>query len=184
MKLKIEKSDLHALLSKGQNIVEKRNTMPVLANILLEATDNQFSIYATDLEVSLTDQVNAEIEQPGRVAVGAKSFFDIVRELNDGPIELEKTENNWLRIKQNKSMFNLVGIPAEEYPVFPTYSTKDFIVISNDVLGDMIDKTSYSVSNDETRYHLNGVYFERQPDGGNSKYRMVATDGHRLSLIL
>lgn len=183
MKLKVEKTELLSLISKTQNIVEKRNTMPVLANVLLEAKDDRLKVYATDLEVSLTDEISAKIQTPGTVAVGAKNLFDIIRELGDGEIELTKGQNNWLGIKQKKSVFNIVGISAEEYPVFPTYSTKDFIKIQPDVLNDMIGKTIYSVSNDETRYHLNGVYFEQQPAEDGTRYRMVATDGHRLSLI-
>jgi len=102
MKLKVDKSDLLSLVSKTQNIVEKRNTMPVLANILLEAKDGHLRVYATDLEVSLTDEVSATIQTPGTVAVGAKNLFDIIREMGDGEIELTKNQNNWLGIKQKK----------------------------------------------------------------------------------
>jgi DNA polymerase-3 subunit beta len=109
--------------------------------------------------VSLTDQVQVKIETDGKIAVNAKSLFDIVRELGEGPITLDTKANNRLQIKQNKSVFNIVGISPEEYPVFPTFKTNDFIVVNPDVLLDMIDRTIYSVSNDETRYHLNGVYF-------------------------
>ncbi|MGE3973116.1 MAG: DNA polymerase III subunit beta [Bdellovibrionales bacterium] len=183
MKINVEKSDLLSLISKTQNIVEKRNTMPVLANILFEAKDDRLKVFATDLEVSLTDSIPAEIDQPGQVAVNAKSIFEIVRELSEGPVQLTKNTNNWLSVKQKKSAFNIVGISSEEFPIFPTYSTKEFIKIQSDVLADMIEKTLYSVSHDETRYNLNGVYFEQLPEEGGVHYRMVATDGHRLSLV-
>lgn len=182
MKLSINKEALLNLLSKTQNIVEKRNTMPVLINVLLEATGSELKIFATDLEVSLTDAVSAGIDQEGKVAVSAKNLFDIVKELPEGEIHLTKKDNNWLELTQNKSRFNIVGIGAEEYPVFPTFSTNEFLEVSSDILKEMIEKTIYSVSNDETRYHLNGVYFENQGNESNT-YRMVSTDGHRLSLV-
>jgi len=179
MKIEIEKKDLISLISKTLNIVEKRNTMPILVNILLEADQNKLKVFATDLEVSLTDSVPAKIIQAGKIGISAKNLFDFIKELSEGTIQLIKKDNNWIEIKQGKFNSKIVGINAEEYPIFPTYSGTSFIKIDADVLKDMIEKTIYSVSNDETRYHLNGVYFE-QKDGG---YIMVATDGHRLSLV-
>jgi DNA polymerase-3 subunit beta len=180
MKIEIQKKDLMNLIGKTQNIVEKRNTMPVLMNVLLEADSDSLKVFATDLEVSLTDQVPVKVLQTGKVAVAAKSLFEIAKELSEGLIQLHKKENNWLEIKQGKYLSKIVGISAEEYPVFPTYSGTNFFKIDSDVLKDMIDKTIYSVSTDETRYHLNGVYFEQKQDMG---YTMVATDGHRLCLV-
>ncbi len=180
MKLEIEKKELMSLIGKTQNIVEKRNTMPILVNVLLEAEDDQLKVFATDLEVSLTDIVKCKVLTAGKVAVSAKSLFEIAKELTDGPIQLLKKENNWLEIKQGKYNSKIVGISAEEYPIFPGYSGTGFIKVESEELKDMIDKTIYSVSNDETRYHLNGVFFEQKADLG---YTMVATDGHRLSLI-
>ena len=183
MKIKIDKQDFVDLIGRAQNIVEKRNTMPVLVNVLLEAQGNYLQVFATDLEVSLTDQMAAEISQAGKVVVNARNLFDIIKELPEGTVQLEKKENNWLKISQNKAVFNIVGISPDEYPVFPTFSTKDFVVVETELLREMIEKTIYSVSTDETRYHLNGVFFEKQIDKENVIYRMVATDGHRLSLI-
>lgn len=180
MKIEIDKRDLLSLIGKTQNIVEKRNTMPILINVLLEADQNLLKVFATDLEVSLTDQIKAQVHQPGKVAVSAKSLFEIAKELSEGPITLIKKENNWLEIKQGKYTSKIVGISAEEYPIFPTYNSQAFIKIDAQVLKEMIDKTIYSVSNDETRYHLNGVFFELNPQVG---FKMVATDGHRMSLV-
>ncbi|MFS4458930.1 DNA polymerase III subunit beta [Bdellovibrio sp. HCB2-146] len=180
MKLEIDKRDLLSLIGKTQNIVEKRNTMPILINVLLEADQNTLKVFATDLEVSLTDQIKAQVHQPGKVAVSAKSLFEIAKELSEGPITLIKKENNWLEIKQGKYTSKIVGISADEYPIFPTYNSQAFIKIDAQVLKEMIDKTIFSVSNDETRYHLNGVFFELNPATG---FKMVATDGHRMSLV-
>ncbi len=183
MKLEIEKKDLMDLISKTQKIVEVRNTMPVLVNILLSTGKNALTVFATDLEVSLTDQVSANIKKEGQVAVGAKVFFDVIRELNEGKIHLTKKENNWLEIKQNKSVSNIVGISVKEYPKLPTHSAEKFVKMSAAIICEMIEKTIYSVSSDETRYHLNGVYFEQYSKNNKTFYRMVATDGHRLSMI-
>lgn len=183
MKLEIEKKDLVNLLSKTQNVVERRNSMPVLVNVLFEAKKGKLKVFATDLEVSLTDETPAQISEEGTLAINARNLFDIVKELNDGPIVLMKKKNNWLEIKQKKSVFNLVGLSAEEYPVFPTFKTTDFIKINAKTFAEMIERTIYSVSNDETRYHLNGVYFEKKKENSKVSFRMVATDGHRLSLV-
>lgn len=180
MKIEVEKKDLLALIGKTQNIVEKRNTMPILVNVLLEAEQDSLKVFATDLEVSLTDELKCKVHQPGKVAVSAKSLFDIAKELSDGFIQLIKKDNNWLEIKQGKYLSKIVGVSAEEYPVFPAYNAQAFFKIEAPVFKEMIDKTIYSVSTDETRYHLNGVYFEVH---GQSGFRMVATDGHRMSLV-
>lgn len=180
MKIEIEKKDLLGLIGKTQNIVEKRNTMQILVNILLEAQGDTLKVFATDLEVSLTDQVNAKIVQPGKVAISAKKLFEIVKELGDGPVKLVRKENNWLQIEQGRYRSQLVGVSAEEYPIFPTSNSQSFLQIEAPVLKEMIDKTIYSVSNDETRYHLNGVFFEIAPSSG---FKMVATDGHRMSMV-
>ena len=179
MNIEIEKKDLLQLIGKTQNIVEKRNTMPVLVNVLLEADQKKLKVFATDLEVSLTDEVAAQVNQPGKVAVSAKNLFEIAKKLSDGPIQLTKKENNWLQIKQGKYLSKIIGVSSEDYPVFPTYNPQSFNKIEAKTLKEMIDKTIYSVSNDETRYHLNGVFFEISKNG----LRMVATDGHRMSLI-
>jgi DNA polymerase III subunit beta len=183
MKLTVEKKDLLHVIARAQTIVEKRNTMPILVNFLLDAKGEGLRAFATDLEVSLTDEIKAQVKNPGRVAVNAKSLFEIIKELPEGKIELERKDNNWLKITQNRAVFNMVGISPEEYPVFPTFTTQEFVKMDAQVLSEMIEKTIYSVSTDETRYHLNGVYLEIRPDQEGAIYRMVATDGHRLSMI-
>lgn len=178
MKLDIEKKDLLNLIGKTQNIVEKKNTMQVLVNVLLEAVPERLKVYATDLEISLTDHVFSKTITPGKVVISAKSLFEIARRLSEGPISLTKKENNWLEIKQGKYVSKIVGISSDDYPIFPSLSSQSSVRIPCSVLRDMIDKTIYSVSTDETRYHLNGVYFEVQ-----NALRMIATDGHRMSLV-
>ena len=183
MKLSVEKKDLINVIARAQNIVEKRNAMPILVNVLLEAKTESLTGFATDLEVSLTDEIPALVKTPGKVAVNAKNLFEIIKELPEGKIELERKENNWLKISQNRAVFNIVGISPEEYPVFPTFNTQEFVKMDSDVLAEMIEKTIFSVSMDETRYHLNGVLLEVKTERDSATYRMVATDGHRLSMI-
>ncbi len=183
MIFEVEKEDFLKMITRAQNIVEKRNTMPVLVNVLLEAKDNHIKIFATNLEVSLTDKCPAVIKTEGKVAISAKNLYELTKELSEGTLFFEKQKNNWLKIQQNKSRYNIVGINPDEYPVFPTFETNEFTKIQSSLLKEMIEKTIYSVSNDETRYHLNGVYFENFLEGSSWKFKMVATDGHRLSLI-
>lgn len=182
MKIEILKKDLVNLLSKTLNIVEKRNSMPVLMNVLLETEKTGgLKVFATDLELSLTDTVACKVLIEGRTAVSAKSLFEIVRELAEAPITLTKKENNWLEVRQNKYVSKIVGISADEFPVFPSFAENFSVEMDSNTVREMIGKTFYSVSTDETRYHLNGVYFEQKTSGS---FSMVATDGHRLSLIV
>lgn len=183
MKIQVDKKDFLNLISKAQNVVEKRNTMQVLVNVLLETKGDIVKIYATDLEVSLTDEISCQVKEEGKAVINAKSLFDILKELPEGQVSFEKKKNHWIEISQGKSVFNIVGLNPEEYPVFPTLSTDKFTKINSSLLSEMIEKTIYSVSNDETRYHLNGVFFEKQKREGKTYLRMVATDGHRLSLV-
>ncbi len=180
MKIQIEKKDLIHLLSRAQSIVEKRTTMPILTNVLMEASKNDLTVFATDLGVSLTDSMPAVVEQEGQLAVSAKNLFEIIKELAEKPITLLKKENNWLEIKQGKYLSKIVGLKSEDYPIFPTNSGTGFFKVESQVLKEMIDKTIFSVSTDETRHYLNGVYFEQTETHG---YNMVATDGHRLCLV-
>lgn len=183
MKFSVTQSELVELLNKTQNIVEKRNTMPILGNVLLECTNNELKVFATDLEVSLTDTVKISGGEAGKIAVDAKNILNLIREMPEGLIHFSKKSNNWLEIKINKSRYNIVGLSPEEYPIFPTIQGTKFTTIQSEVLLDMINKTIYSVSNDETRYHLNGVYFEQIKKDDSIQLRMVATDGHRLSVV-
>ncbi|MBX7230652.1 MAG: DNA polymerase III subunit beta [Bdellovibrionales bacterium] len=183
MDVTIQKDFLVNLVAKTQSVVEKRNTMQVLSHILLEAEDNKLRVFATDLSVSFNDEKEASVKVAGKAAVNARNLFEIIKDLPNEPIRLVKQENNWLKISQEKALFNIVGINPDEYPVFSKYATKDFLVIESKLLKEMIEKTIYSVATDETRYHLNGIYFEKQIQGEEVSYRMVATDGYRLSLI-
>jgi DNA polymerase-3 subunit beta len=167
MKFKIEKSDLQRGLGRIQSIVEKRNSMPILANVLLEAEKSSgIVLAATDLEVGIRSTHQATVAKPGSVTVSAKKFYEIIRELPEEQIEIEVSENFYLAIRCARARFSLAGTAAEEYPSLPDF---------------MIDRTMYAASVDETRYNLNGVLFEMNQESG--KIRMIATDGHRLAMV-
>ena len=186
MKLTVNRHDLQQGLSRIQGVVEKRNTMPILSNVHLEATATRkkgstpgLLLQATDLEVGLRSQHEAEVERDGGVTVSARKFFEIVRELPDEPVELSTTDAHYLEIRCVRSRFSLAGTAPDEYPTLPSASPGEMATLQASVLSTMIERTLYATSLDETRYNLNGVFFERLDE--EAKIRMVATDGHRLA---
>jgi len=185
MKLSISKTELLHGVSRIQSIVEKRNSMPILANTLIEASTTEgekgLQLAATDLEVGLRSRHVAKVEKAGGLTISAKKLFEIVRELPDDHIELEANASSYLEIRCNRSRFTLAGTAAEEYPTLPEFSPEKTVPVSTALLSAMIDCTMYAASVDETRYNLNGVYFEVLPDTG--VIRLVATDGHRLACV-
>ena len=185
MKLTIEKSDLHRGLSRLQAVVEKRNSMPILANVLLQAEGRgdkgRLELVATDLEVGVRDVHMARVDDAGSTTVAARKLFDIVRELPDDPIELTADADAFLEIRSGRIHFSLAGTAAEEYPNLPAFSPDRLVSLQAPILSTMIERTMYATSIDETRYNLNGVYFEVLSE--TDKIRMVATDGHRLALV-
>jgi DNA polymerase-3 subunit beta len=185
MKLSITKSEFLRGLGRIQSIVEKRNSMPILANVLIEAPkkgkDAKLHLAATDLEVGVRSLHEANVSEPGGLTVSAKKLFEIIRELSDEKVELSATENSYLEIRCNRSRFTLAGTAAEEYPTLPEFSPEKTVPIPAAVLSEMIERTMYAASVDETRYNLNGVYLEVLEDTG--AIRLVATDGHRLACV-
>lgn len=183
MDITVSKSELGRSISVIQNIVEKRTTMPILANVLISATDGKLKIYASDLEITAVSFAQAAINSPGSTTVNAKVFADLVRELPDGDIRLKLTEGERLEITTKKSKFRIIGVSAEEYPSLPGVSFQVKGKISASTFLEMINKTLYAVSQDETRFNLNGVSCESEGGKKDKTLKMVATDGHRLSLI-
>ena len=180
MELQIAVEELGKALYRAQGIVEKKSTMPILANVLLEAKAGQLSVTAFDLEIGVTSEHRAEVQQEGRVAVSAKHLFDIVRMLPEPMVVLRRTPNNHVEIKCGSSHFRIVGMPAEDFPALPAMAKVPFVTVRPKQLLEMIEMTAFAVSTDETRFNLNGVFFQPVKGGGA---RMVATDGHRLALV-
>jgi len=185
MKLSITKSEFLRGLGRIQSIVEKRNSMPILANTLIEAPkkgkEAKLHLAATDLEVGVRSLHDADVKEPGGLTVSAKKLFEIIRELSDEKVELSATANSYLEIKCNRSRFTLAGTAAEEYPTLPEFNPEKTVPIPASVLSEMIERTMYAASVDETRYNLNGVYLEVLEESG--AIRLVATDGHRLACV-
>lgn len=183
MKLKIKKEEILKGLQRIQGIVEKKNTMPILSNMLLIAEGNGVEIVATDLEIGLRGRYVAEVAKPGAVTVSAKKMYEIVRELSAEDIQINVEDSNWVKIKSGHSQFKLVGLPKDEYPALPDVAEEGMIVIEGDTLRDMIKKTLYAVGENDARYVLNGLFVHMTQTKGGLNIRMVGTDGHRLSMI-
>ena len=178
MEIKAKRGDLLAMLYWTQSIVERRNTMPILANVLIESQEGAIHVTATDLEVGVRGKVDGEIAKDGTVTVNAKKLYEIIREVPSEQVQVKRLENEWVEIKSGKSVFKIVGMDAREFPQFPKFEDRRLSTTTAPILRGMIERTIFAVSTDETRYSLNGVFVE-QGDGG--KVRMVATDGHRLA---
>ena len=179
MELKIGVQELARALARSQGIVEKKSTMPILSHVLLEATKaDDLHVSATDLDVSVTSGHKCEVLKEGRVAVPAKQLFEIVKALPEKDVVLKRAQNNWLELRSGPAEFRIVGLAAEDFPALPRFEKVAFVTVPPRSVLEMIALTDFAASTDETRYNLNGVFFE--PTAG--ALRTVATDGHRLSL--
>lgn len=179
MKFTIAKADFIKVLQRIQGIVEKRNTMPILANVLLDASDGKITIMATDLEVFIKDSSTAKITEESSVTVNARKLFEIAKELPGDTIDVSSGKDDKVTLKAGKARFNIMGLPSKDFPVFPAIDEAAMKELNSEVFRDMIEKTSFAVSTDETRYNINGFLLE----SASGRARMVATDGHRLALI-
>lgn len=180
MEFRIAADELKKALYRAQGIVERKTTMPILANVLLNATKTGLTVTAFDLDIGVVSEHPAEVLKPGAVTVSAKYVFDIVQNLPEQQVTLKKLQNNYVEITSGSAHFKIVGMAPEEYPKLPREENAPLVQVNGGLLLEMIKKTSFAISSDETRYILNGVFFEPKEAG---KLRMVATDGHRLALI-
>ncbi|MDH3442798.1 MAG: DNA polymerase III subunit beta [Deltaproteobacteria bacterium] len=178
MEIKAKRGDLLATLYWAQSIVERRNTMPILANALIDAQKNKIQLNATDLEVGVRGEVEGEVVKTGTLTVNAKKLYEIVREIPTDEVQLKRLDNDWVEIKSGKSVFKIVGMDAKEFPQFPKFDAKGNATVAASLVRGMIERTIFAVSTDETRYSLNGVFIMESENG---KVRMVSTDGHRLA---
>ncbi|RMF44887.1 MAG: DNA polymerase III subunit beta [Deltaproteobacteria bacterium] len=183
MQFSIEREIFLKALARVQGIVEKRNTIPILSNVLIDAADDGLVITATDLEVGMRATYPAEIRNGGKVTANAKKLFEIIKELPDDLVHFQSKENCWIEISCGKALFNIVGLAADEFPYFPEVERCQFIDLPSSSVATMLEKTAFSMSNDESKYNLNGIFFQALETDGNLMLRLVATDGHRLSLV-
>src|SRR6266705_6618631 len=167
-------------LQMVQNIVEPRQTLPILANVLLEAEGEGVRMTATDLEVGARVTVPAKVGSKGSITVSARKLAEIVKELPAAAVELKVTDNVMVRLRCGGATYRLVGLAPDDFPPVVPAAPQSWVTIEAKVLRDMLTQTSFAVSHDETRYALNGVLFAFQ----GKDVRMVATDGHRLALSM
>ena len=179
----IQKGEFTKGLFRSQSVVEKKGTMPILLNVLIETKDNGISITATDLEIGIKGQYQGDVQKPGNITLSAKKLYEVVKELPEKDVSFRMKENQWVEIKSGKSVFTIMGVSAETFPSFPAYEEEEFMSMEASLLREMIDKTIFAVSTDESRYNLTGVFFTKREEEEDKKLRMVATDGYRLSLI-
>jgi len=183
MEIKVNRDTLFKSISKVQSIIEKRSNMPILSMILISTVDSNINISATDLEISLQQSIPAEIIKQGSITISGRKLFEILKESKSESIQLKEKENNWVFISDNKTQYNLACLPAEEYPVFVEPEDIVTVEMEGNILSEMINKTIYSVTMEEAGFKLSGVFTEKINKDDKKFLRMVATDGHRLSMI-
>ncbi len=178
MKLSVTRDSLHTGMGAVSATIPTKTTLPVLSNILLEAKDGKLTLSGTDLDISVSVSIDAEIEVEGSVTVPAKKFAEIARELPAAPVHIQ-ADGVEIRIESGKSRFKLFGLPTEEFPSFPEVDSGEAWTMQATDLHELISKTSFAASTEESRPILNGVLWQL----GEGKASMVATNGHRLARL-
>ena len=181
MKFSIVKSDLLKPLSHIYSVVEKRNTIPILSNVVIEASENDIAFTATDMEIDILEGIKANVISTGKLTVSAHTLYDIVRKLPDGSEVIMHMKENKLILSCGKSEFTLPTLPFDDYPIMTEITGGKNFSISSADLQNLIDNTKFAISVEETRYYLNGIYLHQNKDEDN--LRAVATDGHRLAQV-
>ena len=185
MKLSIERNTLLKAVSHAQSVVERRNTIPILANVLIEAEDGKVQFRATDLDVEIVDRVQAKVDRIGSTTVSAVLLHEIARKLPDGALIELTADNagNRLTVEAGRSNFSLATLPKEDFPIMASSEyAANFSAKSGD-LRRLFDKSRFAISTEETRYYLNGVYMHSATFENSKVLRCVATDGHRLARV-
>ena len=193
MEFSVGKEDLLQCLYLVQGVVERRSSLPMLSHVLIESNSagengEVISLGATDLEIGIRQQCQADVRAAGSMTADARKLYEIIRELPSGQVRLRSSGNGWVDVASGKSRFRIASLDPKEFPTITgqkekkeeSLSSDQFISLPGRTLREMIEKTLFATSPDETRLNLSGVYLETQKEG---KVRMVASDGHRLSLI-
>ena len=184
MEFSINRSRFIRTLSMVQSIAERKSSMPILSHVCLSARNNEVMAEATDLEVGFQGTCEAEVKTEGTLAVPARKLFEIVREIASETIHFEGTESKWVTISGASASFKLFGLPAEDFPGVPKFEQLDTIEVEAAELHRMIEFTLFAAAVEDTPpYYTSGIYAEKIPEEEGSGLRMVATDGHRLSMV-
>src|SRR6056297_1666164 len=185
MKFSIERAALLKAVAQAQSVVERRNTIPILANVLIEAEGDQVSLRATDLDIEVVDVAPAKVERAGATTVSAVTLHEIVRKLPDGALVTlaDDGTSGRLTVEAGRSHFNLATLPKEDFPVIASSEYACNFTAKAPDLRRLFDKSKFAISTEETRYYLNGAYMHVADGEDGRKLRCVATDGHRLARI-
>jgi len=185
MKVTVERAALLKSLSHVHRVVERRNTIPILSNALLSTEDHALILKATDLDIEITERLAADVDSPGGTTLPAHILYDIVRKLPDGAqiSLLASREQGQLQLRSGRSKFHLQSLPESDFPDLATGDLGHGFTLAASDLKRLIDKTQFAISNEETRYYLNGVYLHTLDVDGHLMLRAVATDGHRLARV-
>ena len=179
MEISVSKNDLLKELTATQGVVERKTTIPILSNFLFEATGDKLSITATDLDLSLRTSCPAKVKKEGSCTIPARKLYDYVKLLADGDISIKLLENHWVQIRSGRSNTKMVGMARANFPALPLFPAESALQLPAQVLRQLIGRTIFSISNEESRYTLNGALLVLKPES----LTMVATDGHRLAHI-
>jgi DNA polymerase III subunit beta len=183
MEFNIKRDLLLGGIQKTLGIVEKKTTMPILSNLLIRTQENRIKIIATDREIGLVADYEAEIIREGDITLSARKLHEMVREIRGEMIHVSKDERNMVVLTCKKEMYRIPGIPADDYPTVAAQEELPMHKVKGSMLREMIRKTAFAMSADEMRKNLNGVFLETEHSGENLLIRMVATDGHRLAMM-
>jgi len=179
MKVKLSKEDLLSGIQVVQNVVAAKATLPILSNMLLETKKDSMRLYTTDLDIGISCEIAVNIIEDGAITIPAKRFAEVIRELPSGDIIIHARKNNQIEIEGQNCKIKLLGLPKEEFPKFPEFKEKEIVRVKQTDLKEMFRLTSFAVSNEESRYVLNGILMEVDQD----MIRLIATDGRRLAKI-
>ncbi len=184
MKFNVNQQDLQLALNYCQGVIEKRSTLPILSNILLDVSNSRLTITATDLDLIFIHQLsNVEILEEGKITTTSSIMYDIIRKFNSGKkINLSLTDISKLQVESEKSIFNLNCISATEFPLTDENFNQNVFVIKSKQLLKLLNKCKFSVSNDDTRHYLSGIYFHQTEVEDKNYLTTVATDSHRMSI--
>jgi len=182
MQVTMERETLLKGVGRTLGVVDRRGTMPILSNFLLQAAGDRVEIAATDLEVSFRGFYPAQVQEPGSLTLPAHYFFNLVKELPGESLDLSSTEKANLQVRVGESRYQLHGLAADQFPPIPQVTEENLVPIESGVLREMIEKTIFSVSGDDLQYHLSGIFWERVESEAGYLLRLVSTDGHRLTL--
>ena len=184
MKFTIERGALLKSLGHVQSVVERRNTIPILSNVRMEAGEGVLSLNATDMDLDIVDKGDADVSKPGATTARAQTLYEIVRKLPEGSqVEFDSDGEGQLLLRSGRSRFTLTCLPTDDFPVMSSGEMSHTFSLPASEIRGLIDRTRFAISTEETRYYLNGIYLHAAERNGSKVMRAVATDGHRLASV-